>query len=196
MTTYKNRNDVVITATKIWERDHARETHISCSTHTGTHVDAPAHFCKHGSTIDALLLSNLCGPCVVLDLTDCSGSITRHDLKKHPVISKSRVLLKTKNSFLSATAPFDPSFVFLASDAADYLVEHQVSCVGIDYLGIERGQPAHDTHVALLKHDIPIIEGLRLGHVEAGDYMLTCLPLLIDGADAAPARAVLTALIP
>jgi len=63
--------------------------------------------------------------------------------------------------------------------------------VGIDYLGIERNQEAHDTHTLLLQEDIPIIEGLRLAHAEEAYYSFICLPLALQGLDGAPARAIL-----
>lgn len=83
--------------------------------------------------------------------------------------------------------------------------------MGIDYLGIERDQPDHISHKVpelddasscvkakfmrsqtLLGSNIPIIEGLRLAHVEAErEYHFVCLPLAIRGLEAAPARAVL-----
>ena len=63
--------------------------------------------------------------------------------------------------------------------------------MGIDALGVERSQPGHETHLALLGHDIMVLEGLALKDVAEGRYLLIALPLLIDGADGAPARAVL-----
>ena len=36
-----------------------------------------------------------------------------------------------------------------------------------------------------------VLEGLVLGEVPEGQYVLIALPLLIDNADGAPARAVL-----
>jgi arylformamidase len=64
--------------------------------------------------------------------------------------------------------------------------------VGIDYLGIERNQPAHETHITLLKAGVVIIEGLRLANVTPGGFTLHCLPLHIVGSDGAPARAIFT----
>ncbi len=64
--------------------------------------------------------------------------------------------------------------------------------MGIDYLGIERNQPGHDTHRALLSSGVAIIEGLRLADIAAGKrYYFMCLPLRIVGFEAAPARAIL-----
>jgi len=44
--------------------------YIKSSLHIGTHLDAPRHFLTGGKTIDQLPLGWLCGPGVVVDLTD------------------------------------------------------------------------------------------------------------------------------
>ena len=67
----------------------------------------------------------------------------------------------------------------------------KIKAVGIDYLGIERNQPDHETHTILMKHEIGIIEGLRLSHVEPQRYFFLCLSLPVVGLEAAPARAIL-----
>jgi arylformamidase len=46
-------------------------------------------------------------------------------------------------------------------------------------------------HHALAAADIAIVEGLDLGAVEAGVYLLAALPLKIIGGDGAPVRAIL-----
>ena len=101
------------------------------------------------------------------------------------------MLLKTRNSYLSSIAPFNYEFIYVATSAAQYLIDHNIKAVGIDYLGIERAQPHHDTHTLFMQNNIGIIEGLRLEHVTAGQYILYCLPLACVGTEAAPARAVL-----
>ena len=66
--------------------------------------------------------------------------------------------------------------------------------VGIDYLSIEKfGSPKHETHLALLSHNVVILEGLDLSEVPAGRYELICLPLRLRNSkgDGAPARVVL-----
>ena len=56
--------------------------------------------------------------------------------------------------------------------------------MGTDYLSIEKFHSGHHrTHLALLSKNVVIVEGLNLGHIEAGDYELICLPLKIaEGA--------------
>ncbi len=193
ITTYKNRKFVSITPIRKFETDGVRESTITLWSHTGTHIDAPAHFLSDGATIDAIDLRSVVGACRVLDLTSIEDHITVADLERHEIQAGEIVLLKTKNSQSPVAAPDNMDFVYLDGAAAEYLVKCGVRAVGTDHLGIERGQPKHETHIALLGTGVIIIEGLRLAHVEAGKYFLCCLPLAIQGGDAAPARAILLA---
>jgi arylformamidase len=66
-----------------------------------------------------------------------------------------------------------------------------VRLVGIDYLSIApSGDPA-PTHRVLLEGGVVVVEGLDLRSAPAGRYDLICLPLRLEGADGAPARALL-----
>jgi arylformamidase len=49
--------------------DPADVSRLQLGTHTGTHVDPPAHFLPGGVTVDELPLDVLVGPAVVADLT-------------------------------------------------------------------------------------------------------------------------------
>lgn len=191
MTTYKNKKVVEFKPAKEFEKDNARETILTLNTHVGTHIDAPSHFLKDGKTIDQIALEKLCGPCRVLDLTNVQESISEKDLEKFDILENEIILLKTKNSSKSPSEEFDPLFIYLKADGAKYLANKKIKAVGIDYLGIERNQPGHPTHKALLEAQIPIIEGLRLEQVSKDTYNLICLPISLDGLDAAPARAIL-----
>ena len=57
--------------------------------------------------------------------------------------------------------------------------------MGIDALGVERSQPDHATHQILPWSGIVIIEGLRLNHVPAGEYLMIATPLKVLGVEAA-----------
>jgi len=193
VTEYKDRRTVTFDAAKIFERDGVRESIITMNVHTGTHVDAPAHFLSHGATIDATPLSALVGPCVVLDCTDIKDAITADHLERYADLCGAGdiVLLKTINSDEPVAGLFNKNFIFLAESGAQFLADLEVKAVGIDYLGIERGQADHATHEILLSRGVPIIEGLRLGSVQAGNYHVCIAPLLLHGLEASPARAFL-----
>lgn len=193
MTAYKDKKVVEFTKVKEFERDCARESAVRIGSHTGTHVDAPSHFMENGDSIDAIPLDHLIGRARVIDLSHIESTITSGDLEVFSFEPGEIVLIKTRNSELGAQVPFDAAFVYLDHSAAMVLANNNVRAVGIDYLGIERAQPGHETHLALMQFRIPIVEGLRLKGVEAGFYQFICLPLAIVGLEAACARAILIA---
>ena len=81
--------------------------------------------------------------------------------------------------------------MYLSATAAQYLAERQVRLVGVDYLSVGGFRAdGVETHQALLKAGIWIIEGLNLKRVPPGRVQLLCLPLKIVGGDGAPARAL------
>lgn len=191
MTEYKNQAKVKFFPTKIIGQNSAREHDLVLTTHTGTHVDAPAHFLENGANLDEMALTGLVGQCKVFDLTNVQDKITKSDLIELEINHGEIILLKTKNSLLDCCAKASIDFIYLDASAAEFLVSKGVKAVGVDYLGIERGQPNHETHITLLKAGVLIIEGLRLNDVLPEAYFLFCLPLKLSGLEAAPARAIL-----
>jgi len=89
------------------------------------------------------------------------------------------------------SSAFHRDFTYVAPDAAQLLADAGVVLVGVDYISAEQfGAPAPRTHQILLGRGIPIVEGLDLRPVPAGDYDLVVLPLKVRGHEAAPARAI------
>lgn len=167
--------------------DPANVSEISMSVHTATHVDAPRHFIKDGPDVTTLDLNTLLGPCRVARIYD-PHLVTLAEVEPLDPQPGQRILFRTRNSDADwGPQPFNPDFVRLDFPAARFLQQRGVVCVGVDYLSVGAG----DTHHALLDFGVTIIEGLRLGGVEPGDYELVCLPLKIVGADGAPCRALL-----
>jgi arylformamidase len=187
---YKNKPEKrpEFTVTSDHSQNGVRESRIALDVHTGTHVDAPLHMVQNGDTIETIAIENLIGPCKVLDLTQVKDAIHRSDLASVDIEPGDFVLFKTTNSNDTA---FNPEFVFLAADAAEYLAECGIKGVGIDALGVERSQPGHPTHKALFGAGVIVVEGLQLSEVPRGEYQLVALPLRLVGLDAAPARVIL-----
>lgn len=164
---------------------------FAMSSHVGTHVDAPLHFIDGAAPIDKVPLSTLIGPARVLDMTG-RRVITQADLAASDIDGASRLLLKTDASALWDDAEFHEEFPHLDDEAAGYIVERGIELVGVDYLSVEQYEGrTRETHRIILGGGCIILEGLDLGDVEPGDYELICLPLLLAGMEAAPARAIL-----
>jgi arylformamidase len=180
------RPDIANTASH--EADNVYESRLDMDLHTGTHVDAPLHMLAGGETIETIALERLIGPARVIDLMHVDGAIAKAHLEPFELQRGERILLKTKSSL---TEEFLTDFVYLGADGARHLIDCGVSLVGTDALGIERSQPDYPTHRSLMREDIVIVEGLRLAHVEPGEYQLVIAPLKLTGVEAAPARAFL-----
>jgi arylformamidase len=172
--------------------DIARVSHLSFSTHIGTHIDPPYHFMKDGIPLDQAPIEVFIGPARVIDVGEVS-SIDAALLSTFDLKGVSRVIFKTRNSrFWRETKEFQKDFVYLETDAAEALVANGVKLVGIDYLSIEKfGFDKPTTHWTLLGNNVFIVEGLDLNEVAPGDYELICLPLKIKDGDGGPARVVL-----
>lgn len=166
---------------------------LEMGAHTGTHVDAPAHFVRGGKTVEQLNLGVLMGPARVVEMLGVDREITRRDLASASIpTGTERILFRTKNSSLWSLRGFQKVYAGLAADGADWLVERGVRLVGIDYLSVEPfGSTDYAAHHILLDAGVVIVEGVNLDGVAEGVYELICLPLRIAGAEGAPARAVL-----
>jgi arylformamidase len=174
--------------------DASNVTRWRLGAHTGTHVDAPAHFVDGATPIDKVSLHSLIGPALVVDMTQVTGDITVADLTAAGVSGQRRVLFKTSNSAgpLKETERA-PSWVGLSPEAARMLIDDGVELVGIDYLTIESHTRTDtwDAHHALLGAGVLILENADLDGVPAGAYELVCLPAKLVDADGSFARAVL-----
>jgi arylformamidase len=161
--------------------DPAGVSRLVLGTHTGTHVDPPAHFLPGATTVDALPLDVLVGPAVVADLP--AGPIDGAALMSLNVAEGvTRLLLKTRGD-AGAVTP----------DGAQWLVDRGMRLVGADTLSVEPDSEDYPVHRILLSAGVVIVEGLDLAAVTPGSFQLLCLPLRIAGGDGAPARAVLIA---
>ena len=99
-------------------------------------------------------------------------------------------MLKT-DSFPDPTN-FNEDFNSLSPQLVDFLRAQDVVMIGIDTPSIDPfTDKSLESHQAVAKHDMAVLEGLALAHVDPGIYTLIALPLRLLGADASPVRAAL-----
>lgn len=176
--------------------DAANVSAICFGAHTGTHVDAPAHFIKDAPKLQSMDLYTLIGAVQVMELPHSVLAIAESDLEHGVDAGTTRILFKTRNSEFwdEAEVQFHSDYTYISPAAAKKLIDLGIRLVGIDYLSVERFESADfETHQILLANGVVIVEGLDLRQVPAGAYELICLPLKIaeGSGDGAPARVVL-----
>lgn len=178
------------------EADGVNVSRICCDAHAGSHAEGSLHHFADGRSVADLPLDILIGPAYVAYLPD-AAHIGRQELENAGIpAGTERLLLRTRNSLLwrDTNRPFQPDYVALTVDGAEWVVEAGVKLIGIDYLSVGRYQAdGRETHKALFSAQVIAVESLDLDAVKPGVYQLICLPLKVDKAEAAPVRAVLVA---
>ena len=185
---------VLLSANTI-EKDGFAETLLSFYSHTGTHMDAPAHIFAGAATLDDFAAGQFIGKALVLD---CIG-VTEIDLdilhSAGPALEKAEFLLfYTGWAEKWGTPAYFEGFPCLSADAADYIVAAGKKGVGLDTISADPiagcGLPIH--RKLLSSGKTLIIENLtNLNKIQCSGLFTFCaLPLKFAGADGAPARAI------
>ena len=146
-------------------------TTVTLGLHTGTHVDAPAHFLSDGLQVHELGLQHFHGPAVVVELRSDEPLIGREQVESQVKRKGQHILLKTTNSSLLRSQKFTPDYTALTPEAAAYLASLNPLSVGFDYYSLaaidEAGYPAHRV---MARAGIPVFVCLNLLEVEPGAY--------------------------
>ena len=162
---------------------------ITMSPHTGAHADAPLHYGNGHAAIGQLDLEPYLGPCRVIHAIGCGALVQIEHLQHAAVNLPPRVLVRT-----CQTAPtlWSPQFSAFAPSAIEWLAALGVTLVGIDSQSVDPADSKTlDSHHALLRLNLRVLENLVLDAVPEGDYELIALPLKLITADASPVRAIL-----
>lgn len=171
----------------------AEALQITICAHSGTHLDAPAHFFPEGRRLDDYPAEYFIMPAQVVEILDPSA-VRASDLQGVVTNPGEAILFRTGNSHSGrvCTGRFTEDYVYIAEDAAHWCVNRQLRLVGHDYISLDH-YGDHDTpaHKIILGAGLLALEGVNLANVPAGRYTLICLPLRIKGAEASPVRAVL-----
>lgn len=157
------------------------------------HIDTPAHFIHSGKTLEDYHPCRFILPAVVIEATD-REAITPDLVEGLEIRPGDAVLFKTDNSKSGKcrSGVFAEDYVYISEADARALVRKSPAFVGLDYISIEKfGDAAFPAHHILLGSDVLVLEGIDLGDVPAGKYVLVCFPLKMKGAEASPVRAVL-----
>lgn len=167
---------------------------LKATVHLGAHADAPSHYGPGAAAIADRPLELYLGPCQVVRVAAARGSRVGVSDVLGPIRAE-RLLIAT------GTYPdpgrFQGDFAGLEPALVDHLHNQGVRLIGVDTPSVDPfSSRALEAHRAILAHDMAILEGLVLDHVQEGIYELIALPLKLVGFDASPVRAVLRSLEP
>lgn len=162
---------------EIGENSECNLSVVRACVHTGTHADAPLHFISGGDSIDSLPLDAFVGPCRVIEVPD--GVITGEYVDKHFPEECERLLIKGNGK------------AFFMDSSAQELAQRNLKLIGTDSLSVGCKGNQTGPHKAFLGGGVSVLEGLDLSKVKAGNYFLFAPPVLFDGLEGAPVRAVL-----
>ena len=182
--------------------------------HGGTHIDAPIHFHEDGLAVDAIPLSDLVGPGVVIDISGAAaqdadyrltvGDVERFEERHGRIPERAIVLLRTgwserwpdARAYLGDHTPGDASklsFPSYGEDAARLLVEERgVAVLGIDTASTDYGRSTDfPVHRITSAAQVPGLENLaNLGELPPTGFRVIALPMKIAGGSGGPVRVV------
>jgi arylformamidase len=170
--------------------DHLLLSSITATLHLGAHADAANHYHAEGAGIEQRPLSPYLGTCQVIRVDIGPGKRIEPRHLGTTEITAQRVLFYT-GSFPDPQT-WNADFCSLSPELIELLAKKGVKLVGIDTPSIDpEDSKKLESHQAVYRHDICVLEGLVLEAVPSGIYTLIALPLPLQGADASPVRAIL-----
>lgn len=208
---------VVFTCSSVltMEKDACRVVSFGLGTHTGTHIDAPAHFIEDGATVDEIALDTLVGRMALVDLRALIAGRARHRIDWDDLAPWHELIISTGTSggilvlrtgwsaHWKDTDPARPyaAHPYITRDAARAIARAGVRVLAVDTFSPDEtlGEPATDfgAHHELLGAGCAIAENLRLEGLdgvwreeERALWRISLLPLRLTGLDGSPVRAV------
>lgn len=171
------------------------EKKITLYSHTGSHIDAPAHLIKGAKTLDQYPIEHFHGKALLLRFDNLrSKTIGIQELEPHQqtLIQVEFVLIHTAWSQFWGTDKYFSDYPVLSLEAADWLSGFDLKGVGFDTISADKADSQDfPVHKAFLQNDTIIIENMtNLGKLPCDQFIFSCFPLSFEDADGSPIRAV------
>ena len=172
-----------------------REKKITMYSHTGTHIDAPAHLIKDANTLDFLGIEHFHGSALMLDFeNDKLKTIDVPSLEpsEKEIETVDFLLIHTGWSKYWGTEKYFSDYPALTLEAANWLSKYQLKGIGLDTISADVSETAdYPIHKVLLKQNTIIIENLiNLPSLPGANFTFSCFPIKFEDADGSPVRAV------
>jgi kynurenine formamidase len=172
------------------------EMELKLLTHTGTHLDCPAHMISSEITTDTANLSSFYGSAFVADFSNkkLGEQISKEDLLIYSKALKKQkiILIYTGFDKYWGTADYFLPFPTLNIDAIQFLIENNIKLIGLDVISIDSiDAQIYKNHYLALENNIIIVENLcNLDKLIDKKFNFAAFPLKIKNGDGSPVRAV------
>ncbi len=180
-----------LTVAATYEEHGFREMELRLTSHTGTHMDAPAHLMPDGKTLDEFKIEQFCGKALIVDIRKGHTGVKIADTE---VFKQADFLLFYTGweDFWNTKGYFE-GFPAVPEGMIDMAVKAGKKGVGVDTLSIDAADSVDmPNHRRILSTDsMVIVENLCNLKGLAGQLIEVCfLPLKFRSSDGAPVRAV------
>lgn len=168
-------------------------SHISMSSHQGTHLDAMYHFIDDGKTLDQMPLDWFYGSARVLRIPKQAGEeITKDDFAQFEeyLVPEAKIIIETGWHKAFGQENFFEDFPSITQEAARYLASRKIRMIGMDMPTPSRDW--YEVHHILLASDVEmvIVEALANLDKVPDEFTFVGFPLNFVGRDGSPIRAV------
>ena len=180
-----------------YEKDGFKETLLQMYTHTGTHIDPPAHLYAGRTTLDQFPPEQFIGKALVIDCSSLKEgeAVTMESLKPYgeKVKEADFLLFYLGWDRFWGTDRYFGDYPCLDEEVLSYIIKGGYKGIGFDVIGLA---PIAD--LLLTRHnrlffetDIVNIENLcNLNQCGDDLFWFSCFPLKLEQADGSPIRAV------
>lgn len=178
-----------------YEKDGFKETLMVMYTHTGTHMDPPAHIYEGKTTLDEFPIDQFVGQGLVIDCSHLKEGerIQLEHINKELAEKADFLLFHTGWDKYWGTDKYFGNYPYVGEEVVDYIIQENIKGVGLDTIGID---PISDENLTIHKKifknsEMVIIENLmNLGRLGTGLFTFIALPLKHIDADGSPIRAI------
>ena len=168
-----------------------QETLLHMFSHTGTHMDAPAHMLLDGAALDSYGADKFAGTAVVVDCRE-RESISLPLLQSYDLDGVDFVLFCTGWDKKWGSPDYYEGFPCLTADAAAYLATLPLKGVGEDTISLDPCDSVDfPNHITLLRADFVNTENLKgLDALVGRRFTFVTLPLKFENSDGCSCRAI------
>ena len=180
-----------------YEADGFKETELRMYTHTGTHMDPPAHLYPGRTTLDQFPDDQFIGKALVIDCRQVQEGepITMEFLHKYGEKTEQADFLLFNLGWDKrwGTEAYFGDYPCIDEEVLDYIMQGSYKGIGFDVIGLD---PIADENLTRHKKlfaacDMVNIENLKNLDLCGDDlFWFSCYPLKLENSDGSPIRAV------